>query len=112
MTQMPADIPSITHDQLPDGAVLVDVREDSEWALGRAPRARHIPLGELTSRLDELPQERPIIVTCRSGGRSARAVAFLLDQGYDAINLTGGMLAWQEGARPMTHDGPGIPSVS
>lgn len=112
MTQMPPEIPSITHDQLPDGALLIDVREDSEWALGRAPQAKHIPLGDLPSRLGELPKDGPVIVVCRSGGRSARAVAFLLDQGYDAINLDGGMLAWQEGARPMTHDGPGVPSVT
>ncbi|MDO5712284.1 MAG: rhodanese-like domain-containing protein, partial [Micrococcales bacterium] len=72
----------------------------------------HIPLGELESRRGELPQERPIVVACRSGARSARAVAFLRGQGYDAFNLTGGMLAWQQGSRPMSHDGPGAPSVA
>lgn len=112
MNQMPADLPSTTHDQLPDGVVLLDVREDDEWAAGRAPQARHIPLGELPERLAELPEERPVVVVCRSGGRSARAVAFLLEQGYDAVNLTGGMLAWQEGARPMNHDGPGVPEIT
>lgn len=104
-------IPSITQDRLPDNAVLVDVREDTEWAAGRAPRSVFIPLSEIESRLDELPDERPIVVVCRSGSRSARVVEYLISEGYDAVNLDGGMVAWHQGNRPMCHDGPGIPYV-
>lgn len=106
-----ANIPSITHDRLPDNAVLVDVRDEAEWAVGRAPRSVLLPLSQIESRLDELPSERPVVVTCRSGGRSARVVDFLISKGYDAVNLTGGMTAWYKGNRPMCHDGPGTPVV-
>jgi rhodanese-related sulfurtransferase len=78
-----------------DGAVLVDVREKSEWSLGRAPRARHIPLGQLSDRARELPRNRTILVICRNGNRSARAASHLRATGYTAINVTGGMRAWQ-----------------
>ncbi len=105
------DVPSVTHDALPDNAVLIDVREDEEWAAGRAPHSIHIPLSQFEARLDEVPTDRQIIVCCRSGGRSSRIVKFLIDEGYDAVNLTGGMLEWQLGNRPMNHEGPGIPYV-
>ena len=115
MTPIPAepqnDVPTITHHTLPDNAVILDVREDDEWELGHAPHAVHIPLGELEGRLDELPDGRPIVVTCRGGGRSSRAVRFLIDSGYEAVNLQGGMLAWCKENRPMKHFGPGIPAV-
>lgn len=115
MTQIPAepqpDVPSLTHETLPDNAALVDVREQSEWDLGHAPDAIHLPLGEIETRLAELPAGRPLVVTCRSGGRSSRVVAFLIAQGYDALNLTGGMLAWKNSNRPLTHAGSGTPEV-
>lgn len=109
--QARADVPSITQDRLPDNAVLVDVREETEWAAGRAPHSILIPLSQIESRLDELPSGRPIVVVCRSGARSARVVDYLVSEGYDAVNLTGGMVEWLRCNRPMKHDGPGIPSV-
>ena len=54
-----------------DGAVLVDVREDHEWAAGSAPGARHIPLSRLAERLHEIPPDRTVLLICRSGRRSA-----------------------------------------
>jgi len=79
---------------LRSGAVLLDVREPAEWQAGHAPGARHIPLGALTSRLDEVPRSQRVVVVCRSGSRSARATALLARSGFDAVNLEGGMLAW------------------
>jgi rhodanese-related sulfurtransferase len=76
------------------GAVLVDVREDSEWEAGHAPMARHVPLGQVPERLDDLPVDKHLVVICRVGGRSARATAFLLQGGYEATNVEGGMIAW------------------
>ncbi len=77
---------------------VLDVREDSEFtgALGHIARARLIPLGQLPQRLDELNREQPIVAVCRSGARSARAVAMLNKAGFNAVaNLAGGMLRWR-----------------
>ena len=75
--------------------VILDVREPFEHAICRIPGARLIPLGELPGRLSELNPGDEIVVHCKSGGRSARAVALLREHGYGrAANLTGGILAW------------------
>jgi len=99
-------IPTTTVSELPDDAVLVDVREADEWAAGHAPGAVHIPLGELPSRLGELPEtDDAVAVVCRSGGRSARAVQWLAHQGYDVVNVEGGMLEWQRAGKRLAADG-------
>ena len=74
---------------------LVDVREDDEVAEGIIPGAIHIPLGEVAERVGELDKSKPYIIICRSGGRSGRATEFLEGAGYDASNMTGGMLEWE-----------------
>ncbi|MBW3086841.1 Thiosulfate sulfurtransferase GlpE [Austwickia sp. TVS 96-490-7B] len=104
-------VPTVTHHDLPDNAVLIDVREHDEWDRGHAPHALHIPLGDLHARLDDLPDQRPLVIVCRSGHRSARAVAYLNDNGYDAVNLADGMIGWHQGNRPLVHDGPGTPCI-
>jgi len=78
-----------------DGTLpVVDVRGRSEWLAGHLPAARHIPLGELAARVDELPAG-PFGVHCQSGGRSAIATSLLHRLGRtDAVNLEGGYLAW------------------
>ncbi len=103
------DVPSAPVPELPsEGLVLLDVREPDEWAAGHAPEAVHVPLGELPSRtgeLADLPDDRPVHVICRSGGRSARATAWLNAAGVvDAVNVEGGMKAWQAQGRPMVAD--------
>ena len=83
-------------------AVIVDVREPDEWDEGHIPGALHIPLGELSERLGEVPGNTDLILVCRSGGRSAVATEFLLHNGFPrAANLAGGMLAWQEAGHPV-----------
>jgi len=75
--------------------VILDVRESFELAICRIPGARHIPLGELPGRLGELDPAAEIVVHCKSGRRSARAVGLLRGHGYGgAVNLTGGILCW------------------
>ena len=76
------------------GALLLDVREANEWEAGHALGAVHIALNEVPDHLDDLTMHRTIVCVCRSGARSARAVVFLIEHGYDAVNLEGGMLAW------------------
>jgi glyoxylase-like metal-dependent hydrolase (beta-lactamase superfamily II)/rhodanese-related sulfurtransferase len=87
------------------GEVLVlDVREPAEWngELGRVPRARHLPLGDLRAHLDELPRERPIVAVCRAGGRSAEASLILEQAGFPrAANLSGGMIRWHDLGLPV-----------
>jgi adenylyltransferase/sulfurtransferase len=76
--------------------LLVDVREPSEHAQQHIEGALLIPLGTLQDNLDKLPADQPIVVHCKSGGRSARAVAMLKAEGFDAHNLVGGITAWTE----------------
>ncbi len=74
-------------------ALLLDVREPVELAVEEVPGAVNIPLGQLRSRLDELPRDREIHVICRSGQRAFTATRCLLQNGFDAKVLSGGMLS-------------------
>lgn len=74
---------------------IIDVREDDEVAAGMIPDAKHIPLGSIESRMDELDKSKEYIMVCRSGGRSGRAAQILENQGFKVINMTGGMMAWE-----------------
>lgn len=77
------------------GAFILDVREPDEWAAGHIPGATLIPLGQLASRLAEVPQDQPIVVVCRSGNRSATGRDILLDAGFaEVTSMGGGMNAW------------------
>jgi len=76
------------------GAVVIDVRETDELEEARVPGVVHLPLGEVVARVGEVPTDQTVYVICRSGGRSAQAVEFMLGQGIDAVNVAGGTLAW------------------
>ncbi|MBB3128559.1 rhodanese-related sulfurtransferase [Paenibacillus rhizosphaerae] len=73
---------------------LLDVREPEEWAVGHVAGAKHIPLGQLSQRYNELKQGEELIVLCRSGNRSGLACELLAERGFDVINMTGGLNAW------------------
>ena len=75
-------------------ASIVDVREVEEYAEARVPGAKNLPLSSLGSSLGELRARRPVYVMCASGGRTARAAAFLAEQGFDAVNVLGGITEW------------------
>lgn len=78
-------------------AIIIDVREQSEWDGGHISGAIFIPLGQVKSRLAELEQYKgkPIVMQCRSGRRSARASAILVEAGFEDVhNMTGGIIAW------------------
>lgn len=101
-------IPTITVDQLPGTALLLDVREPAEWAAGHIDGALHVPMNELPGHLagrpDALSTQTPIVVVCKVGGRSAHVTAWLNQQGFDAMNLDGGMLAWAASRKPMVSE--------
>ena len=82
-------------------AVLLDVREPHEFAAGHIEGAKLIPLGQLESRLAELPANRPVLCICRSGARSLTATRRLQVTGRIAKNLRGGMLGWAEAGLPI-----------
>jgi rhodanese-related sulfurtransferase len=105
-------VPWVPASGVPEGAVLVDVREPDEWAAGHAPSARHIPLGQLGARADEIPKDGDVYVICRSGARSARAVQALSGAGWHALNVDGGMHAWEAAGLPMITDSGAPPFVA
>jgi rhodanese-related sulfurtransferase len=87
---------------LAGGAALLDVREPSEWEAGHAAAASLLPMGQLS--LDALPEGRPLLVVCHLGGRSAAAAQALIGAGVEAVNVAGGMEAWQRAGLPVVTD--------
>jgi hydroxyacylglutathione hydrolase len=82
---------------------LLDVRNASEWGRGHVPSAMHIPLGALAQRLGEVPADRPLVVHCQGGRRSAIAASLLQRAGRsDVSNLVGGFEAWTGSGLPVT----------
>lgn len=107
-------IPSVSVDavpaHLPEGLIVLDVREPDEWDAGHIEGSVHIPLMELPQRLDEVPSGQ-LLVVCKVGGRSAQAVGYLVQRGIDAVNLDGGMVEWASAGRPMVADSERPPQV-
>ncbi|GIP60979.1 MULTISPECIES: rhodanese-like domain-containing protein [Paenibacillus] len=75
---------------------MLDVREPEEWAAGHIEGAKHIPLGQILERLGELDADEELIVICRSGNRSGLACELLEEKGFNVVNMTGGLLAWED----------------
>ena len=98
-------VPTVDVSSVPAEAVLLDVREDDEWAAGHIAGAVHVPMMTLPQRLQcepgPLTPDAEIVVVCKVGGRSAQVTAWLNQQGYSAVNLAGGMHAWEAAGRPM-----------
>ncbi|MFB9831835.1 rhodanese-like domain-containing protein [Actinoallomurus acaciae] len=105
-------LPSVTAAEVPGDGYLLDVRENDEWHAGHAPDAVHIPLSELNARVREVPGDRDIYVICRSGARSAQAVAAFNNAGWKAANVDGGMHAWEAAGLPMVSESDGDPYVA
>ncbi len=108
-------VPSVSVDELPTDPVLLDVREDDEWSAGHIDGAVHIPMMSVPQRIGEQPSavtpEANVVVVCKVGGRSAQVTAWLRAQGYQAVNLAGGMLAWEAAAMPMVSETGRPPAV-
>jgi rhodanese-related sulfurtransferase len=108
-----AAIPEVTVDaartRARAGAVVLDVRERDEWHAGHVEDSLWIPMGEVAARQEEIPDDRPLVVLCRSGARSGKVAGALVQAGYDAVNVTGGLKAWAAAGYPIVDDdgGPG-----
>jgi len=108
----PLSVPTVDPSQVDDAARVLDVRESDEWVAGHIAGALHVPLSDVPARLDDLiGEDDPLVVVCRGGGRSARAVAWLIQNGVDAVNLDGGMGAWESAGRPMVSETGAEPFV-
>jgi rhodanese-related sulfurtransferase len=97
---VPTIDPTEVPDPLPEGTTILDVREDVEWNAGHIDGALHIPMGQVPTRMAELP-EGDLLVVCHVGARSARVTAYLVGQGREAANIDGGLVAWVAAGRPM-----------
>ncbi len=99
------DVPEIDIDtlaaRLGEEPTLIDVREDDEYQDGHVAGAANIPLSTIPDRVDDVSGDRPVLVICAVGGRSARAVEFLRARGIDATNVAGGTKGWIESGRPV-----------
>jgi rhodanese-related sulfurtransferase len=90
-------------DPLPEALTVLDVREHMEWEYGHIEGSTHVPLMELPQRLAELGDQQTLVV-CKVGARSAQAVGYLRQQGYDAVNLDGGLLEWEAAGRALVSE--------
>jgi rhodanese-related sulfurtransferase len=96
------DVATVNALQGRDDVLILDVREQSEYDAGHIPGVTLIPLNDVPNRLNEIPKDKPVIVTCRSGNRSGQATDFLRQQGYTNVhNMTGGINAWQQAGYPV-----------
>ncbi|MCU1541815.1 MAG: sulfurtransferase, partial [Arthrobacter sp.] len=82
-------------------ALIVDVREDNEFAAVRVAGTTSIPLSRFVQSLADVPAPGAVYVLCAAGARSAQATAYLADHGYDAVNVTGGINEWQLAGLPV-----------
>ena len=103
------DMP-LAHWDSVDDAFLLDVREPLELAVEEVPGVVNIPLGKLRARIDELPRDREILVVCRSGQRAYYATRMLLQNGFKARNLAGGMLSRVHASFPFEDENYSTPS--
>ncbi|MBS0551965.1 MAG: rhodanese-like domain-containing protein [Proteobacteria bacterium] len=88
-----------------EDAIVIDVREQGEYAQGHIPNARHVPLGEISRRAGELDKfkGRPVILCCASGTRSASALSQLKKAGFEKLyNLRGGLAEWEKAGQPIS----------
>jgi len=81
--------------------VVVDVRQPDEYRAGHIVGSKLIPLGELSKRINELPQDKEIICVCATGSRSRSATKYLVGAGYNAFDMSGGMMMWSRAQLPI-----------
>ena len=99
----PEVTPVEAQDRIAQGALLVDIREWAEWAESRIPGAEYKPMSELNDWYQDLPEDRVVILQCRTGNRSGIAANALINQAHmtNVYNLAGGIVAWDESGLPI-----------
>lgn len=104
------DVPEIDVEQLEpliaEGVKVVDVREPHEWAQGYIDGVALISMSDVPEHIDELPEDAPVYIICARGNRSRRVTEYLMQQGLDAYNVAGGMMAWIDAGKPTRQDPP------
>lgn len=95
------DVRTVESIRTRDDVFILDVREPHEFAAGHVPGATLIPLGQLSSRLSEIPKDKTVVAVCRSGNRSGQATELLRQRGFNAHNMRGGMNAWTQAGLPV-----------
>jgi len=104
---MPAEVSAVEgYQMVQDGAFFLDVRRQDEWDQYHAIGATLIPLDELPNRLNELPKDKKIVVICHSGNRSKPGRDILLQNGFQATSVKGGLLQWYADNLPFTGSTP------
>lgn len=104
---MEKPVPELTPEEaqarIAAGALLVDVREQKEWDEARVPGSELKPMSLLNSWYEDLPRDQEVVLLCRTGNRSGKIAAALINQaGFDNVyNLTGGIVRWAEEDRPV-----------
>lgn len=103
-TSLPAEISvGDAYTKYQNGAFFLDVRTPEEWNQFHAPNSTLIPLDQLSSRLNEIPKDKEIVVVCRSGNRSAQGRDILLNAGFAQVtSMQGGLTDWQAAGYPVT----------
>jgi len=90
------DVETVAEVRERDDVLVLDVREQWEYDEGHIPGVTLIPMAEVSQRLDDIPADKTVIVTCRSGNRSGQVTDYLRQQGFDNVhNMDGGILAWE-----------------
>ncbi|MDF1505524.1 rhodanese-like domain-containing protein [Roseisolibacter sp. H3M3-2] len=101
------DVRALAEDLRAGAAAVVDVRAAHEWDAGHLPGATHVPLGHLAEHLAELPRDRPVVLQCQGGSRSAIGASLLRAHGFtNVVNLAGGYSAWRDAGLPIERDVP------
>jgi rhodanese-related sulfurtransferase len=90
------DVHTVANVKDRDDVFLLDVREQWEYDEGHIPGVTLLPMGEVPARLSEIPTDKEVIVTCRSGNRSGQITDYLRQNGFDNVhNMSGGIVAWE-----------------
>lgn len=96
------DVQTVFDIQGADDVYVLDVREQYEYDEKHIPNVTLLPMSEIQNRLDEIPTDKEVIITCRSGNRSGQVTEFLEQNGFDNVhNMQGGIVAWEEAGFPV-----------
>jgi rhodanese-related sulfurtransferase len=104
VSELPAevDVETVNEIRNRENVLVLDVREQDEYDEKHIPGVTLLPMSEIQGRLGEIPKDKEVIVTCRSGNRSGQVTQFLSQNGFDNVhNMQGGIIAWEEAGFPV-----------